>query len=173
MLSALVLGAVAVAAVGAACSSDDDKSDSSSSSSNATQVAKGGNLSECDYAKAVVGVMGTFAFDIGNAGQSLNSNSTQADVNKAFDTYGDQIGKLVKDLQGLKVSGDLAKLNTALIGVFQDLQKQIPDLKKSVASDPTKASEAGAKLTSDFEKKLDKVNEQYKSTTDKFDKCGS
>lgn len=62
------------------------------------------------------------------------SRASKADADKAFAALDVEINKLITDLQSYKLSGDMQKLNDAMIGSFPDFQKLLPDLKRAASA---------------------------------------
>ena len=164
----LLIAAVAVALM--ACGSDDkdDEGGATSGGSQASTARK--KLNDCEYAKQLLDDLGRFTTSL--SGTSTASIGSKDQAVQAFNTLDAELGALISQMKGYQLSGDVAKVNTAFISVFEDMKKQVPEVRKAAESgDTAKLDQFSTTFGRDLDTKLDKIQEDNKGAVDKLNKC--
>ena len=164
----LLLAGMAAALV--ACGSDDkdDEGGTTSGGSQASTARK--KLNDCEYAKQVVDDLNRFSSSL--ADSSTASISSKEQAVQALNKLDSELGALISQMKGYQLSGDVSKVNNAFIGVFEDVRKQVPEMRKAAETgDTAKLDQISQSFNKDLDTKLDKIQEDNKSAVDKLNKC--
>lgn len=158
------LGVAAAAALVALASCGGDEDSGSS--------AGGKTLTACEYSTKVTGAAGQFAENVGALGDAITETGNIPDAVKLIDSVDSETTKVITDLRSLKLSKDDQKVNTALIGVFEDFRKKTSDLKTAMlAKDLSKIESISDKLGEDVTAKFEQLEKDNKSQVEKYKKC--
>lgn len=129
-------------------------------------------LSDCQYAAKFTDSLQVFTTNMQKVGGT--SVASGADADSAFAAMDAEVAKLIADLRSYKLSGDVQKLNDAMVGIFTDFQKTLPDLKSAaMAGDAAKVAQVGTKFQTELGPRFEKLAKENKGAADKLDTCGT
>lgn len=170
--AALALLAVVSIAALVACGSDSKEDDASAAGSAASTSAKAGSkkLSDCEYASAFVETLDKFTTSLGTASTAAVGNKDQA--LKSFDSLDAELSALISELKSYQLSSDVAKVNSSMIAIFEDLRKQVPELRSAASYGNTaKLVEVSGTFGREMAPRLQKIEQDNKGAVEKLNTC--
>ncbi|MGH2586028.1 MAG: hypothetical protein ACRDJE_14035 [Dehalococcoidia bacterium] len=163
LAASLVLAMVLSLACG-----DEDTSDAAVHGTATRATTAGAKLSDCDYATTLVHSLETFT----NSLPSVSGFRSMSDAIAAFEAFDRELGTLVSELTSYQLSSDVARVNTAVISIFEDARAQIPELKRAVESgDSIRLTQVSARLTQEILPRMDSIERENQGAMDKLGRC--
>ena len=162
---ALMLAATLVACGG------DTKDDKTASTTGDNEVSGARTkLDDCAYARQLNVDIGRFASSLPDTSTASISSTDQA--LQALDTLDTELGTFITQMKGYRLSGDVAKVNTAFIGFFEEFRTQLPAVRASARSgDIASLERLSASFGEDLDTKLETILQNNQEVFDKLSTC--